>query len=889
MTTASTTLLGLALPVTGELSGTWGDVVNASLTNLLDTAIAGTTTLSSDADVTLTTTTLSANQARQAVILWTAGGTATRTITAPAQSKSYVVINATSSSQSIKLVGAGPTTGITIVAGEKCFAAWNGSDFVKIGNTSGAGVFSTVTASSLTSGRVTYAGTAGLLQDSANLLYSGTDLTVYGLTVGRGGGAVSTNTAVGASALAANTTGAVNVAVGYQAAYTNSTGTGLVAIGRLAGYTYNTNGTDIYGSTFVGTSSGYSTTSGIINTAIGGGSLQNNTTGSYNFAGGAAALFSNTTASYNTAVGYAALYLNTTGTANVAIGGLGGSYTALNQNTTGSNSVAVGNGALGQNTTASNNTAVGYQAIYNNTTGTSNTGVGYVVAGALGGGTGAINNITAIGYAALAKTTGDNNTAVGRLASYYNSSGTNNVSVGDSALFSNTTASNNTAVGYQAGYSNTTGTELSAFGYKAAYNQTTPANSYNTAIGSYSLYQNLTGVQNTTVGWNSLANCTGTGNTAIGYSSGESITSGSKNTVIGRYSGNQGGLDIRTASNYIVLSDGDGNPRGIFDSSGNLGLGVTPSADTLGGKKFEIGFAGNAIQGYLAANLLMYNNATFNSGWKYSNTAGVAYYQQNGSQHIWYNAPSGTAGNAITFTQAMTLDSSGNLLVGTTSASGKATVAQATVQTYVAAFQHTSSSAASNDCLGIQILYTNAAPNNTAGSFIHCADNAAARFEVRSNGNVQNANNSYGAISDVKLKENIVDATPKLAKLLQVKVRNYNLKSDATHKQIGVIAQELEAIFPAMVEESPDYEQQTKTREIDIPAVDEVKDADGNVITEAVAATTRTEEYIEQVNLGTTTKSVKYSVFVPMLIKAIQEQQAIITALTTRITALEAK
>jgi len=135
MTTASTTLLGLALPVTGELSGTWGDVVNASLTNLLDTAIAGTTTLSSDADVTLSTTTLAANQARQSIILWTAGGTATRTITAPAQSKSYVVINATTSSQSIKLVGAGPTAGITVIAGEKCLAAWNGSDFVKISTT----------------------------------------------------------------------------------------------------------------------------------------------------------------------------------------------------------------------------------------------------------------------------------------------------------------------------------------------------------------------------------------------------------------------------------------------------------------------------------------------------------------------------------------------------------------------------------------------------------------------------------------------------------------------------------------------------------------------------------------------------------------------------------
>ena len=148
MTTASTTLLGLALPVTGELTSTWGDVVNASLTNLLDTAIAGTTTLSSDADVTLSTTTLAANQARQSIILWTAGGTATRTITAPAQSKSYVVINATTSSQSIKLVGAGPTAGITVIAGEKCLAAWNGSDFVKLSTFSGAATFSSVTVSS---------------------------------------------------------------------------------------------------------------------------------------------------------------------------------------------------------------------------------------------------------------------------------------------------------------------------------------------------------------------------------------------------------------------------------------------------------------------------------------------------------------------------------------------------------------------------------------------------------------------------------------------------------------------------------------------------------------------------------------------------------------------
>lgn len=135
MTTAYTSLLGLALPVTGELSGTWGDTVNNSITSLLDSAIAGTTTLNTDADVTLTTTTGATNTSRQAVLLWTAGGTVTRNITAPAQSKAYYVINAGSSTQSIVLRGAGPTTGVTIVQGEKAVCAWNGTDFVKVAST----------------------------------------------------------------------------------------------------------------------------------------------------------------------------------------------------------------------------------------------------------------------------------------------------------------------------------------------------------------------------------------------------------------------------------------------------------------------------------------------------------------------------------------------------------------------------------------------------------------------------------------------------------------------------------------------------------------------------------------------------------------------------------
>lgn len=127
-------LLGLALPTTGDLSGTWGTTVNNSITNLLDSAVAGTTTLSADSDVTLTTTNGAANQARNAVILWTANnGATTRTITAPAQSKAYLIINAGTGPIIIKGSGTvSPYNGVTIASGVRALVAWNGSDFVKI-------------------------------------------------------------------------------------------------------------------------------------------------------------------------------------------------------------------------------------------------------------------------------------------------------------------------------------------------------------------------------------------------------------------------------------------------------------------------------------------------------------------------------------------------------------------------------------------------------------------------------------------------------------------------------------------------------------------------------------------------------------------------------------
>jgi len=124
-------LLGLALPTTGDLSGTWGTTVNDAITSLIDSAVAGATTLSADADATLTTTDGAANQARNAIILWTASnGATTRTVTAPAKSKAYIVINSGTGSVIVK--ASGRPSGPTIASGYKALIAYDGTDFVKV-------------------------------------------------------------------------------------------------------------------------------------------------------------------------------------------------------------------------------------------------------------------------------------------------------------------------------------------------------------------------------------------------------------------------------------------------------------------------------------------------------------------------------------------------------------------------------------------------------------------------------------------------------------------------------------------------------------------------------------------------------------------------------------
>jgi len=220
------------------------------------------------------------------------------------------------------------------------------------------------------------------------------------------------------------------------------------------------------------------------------------------------------------------------------------------QNTTFAKDAVVNGLTVGRGAGAvASNTVVGSGAMSATATGTSNSAFG-------------LNALNAV-------TSGSNNSGFGGSVLGLNTTGSNNTAMGYQALISNTTASNNTAVGYQAGYTGTTAYRNSLYGYQAGFSLTTGFG--NTFIGTSGTYQ----------------------------SAGYFVTTGNNNTVIGGYNGNNGGLDIRTASNYIVLSDGDGNVRGTFDSNGNLLLNTTTVRNSA---RFTIDYNGASAQGLVLNN-----------------------------------------------------------------------------------------------------------------------------------------------------------------------------------------------------------------------------------------------------------------------------------------------
>ena len=176
---ANTSLIGLTLPTQGTLSGTWGDTVNNAISQIVDVAVAGTQTITTDADINLAVTTgtnlttgLTANSSQYAILLCTGARTALRYINTPKQSKIYVVINDTTGGYAVTVRGGptSPTTGITVAAGTRAIIAWDGGlatpDFVSVGGGSAAGSNTQIQFNN-----------AGAFGAAAGLTWDGTTLT----------------------------------------------------------------------------------------------------------------------------------------------------------------------------------------------------------------------------------------------------------------------------------------------------------------------------------------------------------------------------------------------------------------------------------------------------------------------------------------------------------------------------------------------------------------------------------------------------------------------------------------------------------------------------------------------------------------------------------------
>lgn len=177
MATSYTSLLGFALPVTGELDGTWGSVVNNSITQLVEDSVAGVATQSvASGDWTLTTTgSGAANQARCAILIPTGSPGVSRNVIVPSQSKAYIVVNQSDASVVVK---GSATTGVTVTTGNAALVAWNGSDFVIVSSGDVDGP-----ASSTANSIPTFSGTTGkVLQNNSGATISAGVITATGFS-----------------------------------------------------------------------------------------------------------------------------------------------------------------------------------------------------------------------------------------------------------------------------------------------------------------------------------------------------------------------------------------------------------------------------------------------------------------------------------------------------------------------------------------------------------------------------------------------------------------------------------------------------------------------------------------------------------------------------------
>ena len=328
-------------------------------------------------------------------------------------------------------------------------------------------------------------------------------------------------------------------------------------------------------------------------------------------------------------------------------------------------------------------------------------------------------------------------------------------------------------------------------------------------------------------------------------------------------------LNVKGATSGTLIVQTDSTERARIDSSGRLLVGTSSATNNFLTSSQKVIVAGSGDNTYPGLSVIGHTGTSFASAapiisiHRSRGTSDGSYTEvANGDALgylIWAGADGAAWSEAASIraeadgdwtTSGDTTDSPGRLVFSTT-ADGAASPTEAL--RIINSGRHEIGSTQQGILCGV----TSAAGTATA---VFVAKHSITRGDVPgtgtdaliiwSNGNVVNINNSYGAISDIKLKENIVDANSQWDDLKALQVRNYNFKEGQTHTQIGLVAQEVELVSPGLVGESPD------------------RDAEGN-------------------DLGTVTKSVNYSVLYMKAVKALQEAMERIETLEADVAALK--